>query len=207
MRREEVEEEKTAERLTETDASEKARGSQRVGRGARKERERRWKGSTKRARSGRERGGGEANASVDRLEGFACSCIDRRLGSAVHLHPLASRRRCHCCRSPRHPSPLPPSLLPLPHPYPRSETNPCFSDTSPWLVLCFTLFSLSLLTLSLPFSVSIPFVLCVPLNLPSSHPFPSRVVSRAPRSPDLAQPHRIDDVGVMGADGCCAPRL
>lgn len=175
--REEEEEEK---QLRESDGdgdSEKVRGTQRlIYRGARKERVQRCKEGARKKRRGSE-------CKRRPLEGFACSCIDRGLGSAVHLHPLASHR---CCR--------------LRHPLPSATLAP---ERQSSRVLCFSL-------LFSPFSPVSFYASIPPVPHPAkspcfSHPFLYRVVSRAPHGPDLAQPpnRRRRRHGA----GCCAPRL
>lgn len=110
------------------------------------------------------------------LEGFACSCIDRR--------------RLSCASAP--PCIPPPSLPPPPVPWP-PPANSC-SSGSP---------SLSLLHPSPPFP-SPPLTHPPPFVIsPGAHPFLSQAESRAPRGPDLAQP---PNQRRRRHGGCCARR-
>lgn len=142
------------------------------------------RGERDRERGGRRNGGekeeGRTESKEERrrgseckrrpLEGFACSCIDRRRLSCASAPPC-----------------IPPPSLPPPIPPP---TNPCSSGSA----------SLSLLY---PFLPLYPPPIHHPVISPRVHPFLSQAESRAPRSPDLAQP---PNQRCRRHGGCCARR-
>lgn len=134
------------------------------------------------ARRARKRRGSECKRRL--LEGFACSCIDRR--------------RLSCASAP--PCIPPPSLPPPPVPWP-PPANPC-SSGSPSLSLLHPfppLPSSSLLFPRLPRPVHHPSSFLLTLT-----PF-SLKLSLAPLAARTSRNHRINDVGVTGDAVRAAP--